>query len=81
LKVERAANLEYQITEENSEFIVHDAQGKYEIDLRTRIFNFVIRIVKYLKKFHKSAINDVIVYQLMKASTSMGANYSPGEIV
>jgi len=71
--------VEYQVKEEKNGFVVLDAKGKYKIDLRKRIFDFVIRVVKYLKKFHKSVINDVIVYQLMKAATSMGANYEEAQ--
>jgi len=51
---------------ENGGYFVKEAGNKYEIPLEKRIFNFVIRVIKYLKKLEKSVLNNVIIYQLTK---------------
>jgi len=49
-------------------------------DLGERLFNFAVRVIKYCRSFKKTKDHDVIQYQLVKASTSGGANYLPGQI-
>jgi four helix bundle protein len=44
------------------------------IDIHDRIYEFVVAVVKLTKELSKNPQNDVIVYQLMKSATSMGAN-------
>ena len=44
-------------------------------DLEERTFNFAVAVIKFLKTLKYSKENDVIRYQLAKASTSIGANY------
>ena len=48
-------------------------------DLGKRLFNFAINVIKYLRKLDKSKDIDVISYQLIKASTSSGANYEEAQ--
>jgi len=43
-------------------------------DIHERIYNFVIRIVNLTKALPKSSQNDVVIHQLIKSATSMGAN-------
>jgi four helix bundle protein len=69
----------YEICFDNKKYFVKDKFTKYEIPLDKRIFNFVIRVIKYLKKFQNSTINNVIIFQLTKASTSIGANYEEAQ--
>jgi len=68
-------DLSYEIRRENGNYIIKEKPGSYEIPLDQRIFNFVVRVIKYLKKFQQSTINNVIIFQLTKASSSIGANY------
>lgn len=52
------------------------SRGKkiYENDIHERIYNFVIRVIGLTKVLPKNPQNDVIIYQVTKSSTSMGAN-------
>ncbi|PIR78193.1 MAG: four helix bundle protein [Candidatus Magasanikbacteria bacterium CG10_big_fil_rev_8_21_14_0_10_36_16] len=44
-------------------------------NLETRTLEFAKRIAKMCKALEKSAINDVYIKQIMRSSTSVGANY------
>src|SRR3989344_4332209 len=46
----------------------------YENDIHDRIYKFVIRVINLTKILPKTPQNDVIIYQLVKSVTSMGAN-------
>ena len=43
-------------------------------DIHERIYKFVIRVINLTKQLPKTPQNDVIIYQLVKSATSMGAN-------
>lgn len=43
-------------------------------DIHERIYKFVIRVINLTKALPKNPQNDVIIYQLVKSATSMGAN-------
>lgn len=45
-----------------------------ENDIHERIYRFVIRVINLTKALAKTPQNDVIINQLVKSSTSMGAN-------
>lgn len=45
-------------------------------DLEDRTIKFSIKIIELCKKIQKNSINNPIISQLVKASTSIGANYS-----
>lgn len=47
--------------------------GRFE-DVRERIFQFVLRIMKLCNYLTKTESNKVIINQLLRASTSIGAN-------
>lgn len=47
---------------------------KYEKDIHERIYKFVIRVIKLTKVLPNTPQNQVIIYQLIKSVTSMGAN-------
>jgi four helix bundle protein len=49
---------------------------KDELEKRTK--EFALRIIKFVANLPKNKITDVLGYQLLKAGTSIGANYSPG---
>lgn len=46
---------------------------KSELERRTK--QFAVRIIKFVAAFPKTKVCDVIGYQLLKAGTSIGANY------
>lgn len=48
---------------------------KYEPkDIHKRIYDFVIRVLKLIKELPKTPENVVVIYQVTKSATSMGAN-------
>jgi len=47
--------------------------------LQLRLFNFAVEIIKLIRKLPKGKEYDVISYQLIKASTSSGANYDEAQ--
>jgi len=48
-------------------------QKKYELEKRTK--NFAVNIIKFVSCVEVSCISQVLNYQLLKSSTSVGANY------
>ena len=50
-----------------------------ENDLSKRLFDFAVRVIKYLRTLTKSTEYDVIKNQLTKSSTSAGANYEESQ--
>ena len=48
-------------------------------DLQERLFNFAVKVIKFLKRLPYSKENDVIRYQLAKCATSIGANYEEAQ--
>lgn len=47
--------------------------------LGKRLFEFVINVLKLIKKVKYTESNRVIIYQLSKSSTSSGANYEEAQ--
>ena len=43
-------------------------------DIHDRIYKFVIRVLKLIKELPRSPENTVIIFQITKSVTSMGAN-------
>jgi four helix bundle protein len=52
---------------------------KKKDDLNKRIFNFVIRVFKFLPQLPRTPEFNVIRYQLGKSSSSSGANYEEAQ--
>jgi four helix bundle protein len=50
-------------------------QSSKQYDLEERTLNFARRVVNFCKKLPKSAIEGEIAKQLVRAATSVGANY------
>lgn len=50
-----------------------------ENELTQRLFNFAVRTIKFLKTLVDSPEIKVIRYQLIKSSTSAGANYEEAQ--
>jgi hypothetical protein len=51
-----------------------------ENNLKDRLFRFAVDVLKMLRTLKGGKEIDVIKYQLSKAATSSGANYSPCQI-
>ena len=54
--------------------------SEHSKDLEERLFQFSIKLLKYLRTVNNSSEDKVIKYQLIKSGTSAGANYSPCQI-
>ena len=50
-----------------------------ERDLQKRLFDFAVRVLKFLPRIPKTPEFNVIRYQLSKSSTSSGANYEEAQ--
>ncbi|MFA3783238.1 four helix bundle protein [Melioribacteraceae bacterium 4301-Me] len=50
-----------------------------ENELQTRLFDFTVRVLKFLPTLPKTPEFNVIRYQLAKCSTSAGANYEESQ--
>lgn len=71
--------MDYDISVEEDIVIVREKSGKYEVDLRLRLFNFskntliMLMTLPYKKEF------DVFKSQLARSATSIGANYEESQ--
>lgn len=48
-------------------------------DLKDRLFNFAVRVIKFIRTLPSTTENNVIKYQLTKSATSSGANYEEAQ--
>ena len=48
---------------------------KFKTEFKTRIYNFVLRLIKFIDKLPKDTISSVISQQLIRSGTSILANY------
>ena len=48
------------------------SNNKY--DIHERIFQFIVKVIKFVNTLPKTPSNQVIIYQILKSVTSMGAN-------
>ncbi len=49
-------------------------KAAYAQDIHERIYNFVIRVLKLIKKLPRTSENLIIINQIARSVTSMGAN-------
>lgn len=54
-------------------------EQKSKNELQERLFKFAVNVIKLIRLLPKSKEYDVISYQLIKASTSSGANYDESQ--
>lgn len=54
--------------------MTNEIQNPRPEDIHQRIFRWVIRCLKLLKTLPRSQVNNVIIYQLAKSCSSVGAN-------
>lgn len=60
-------------------FQVQESKSSYVVDLKKRTFKFAVDVLLLLRTVSNTKENDVIKYQLSKASTSVGANYEESQ--
>lgn len=56
-----------------------DKSVEKKFDLQKRIFVFVISVISFTKKLPKDAINSVLINQIIRSATSIGANYEEAD--
>jgi len=54
-------------------------EQKPKSDLQERLFKFAVQVIKLIRLLPRSKEYDVISYQLIKSSTSSGANYDEAQ--
>lgn len=54
-------------------------EQKPKNELQERLFNFAVKVIKLIRLLPKGKEYDVISYQLIKSSTSSGANYDEAQ--
>jgi len=60
--------------------LVKENNKTYKIDLGERLLQFAVDIINFLFLLPYIKEMEVFRFQLSKAGTSIGANYSPGKI-
>ena len=48
---------------------------KFKNEFKKRLYNFVLRLIKFIDTLPKSSVNDVMGKQLLRSGTSILANY------
>ncbi|MDP3245188.1 MAG: four helix bundle protein [bacterium] len=49
--------------------------AKFKIEFKKRLYDFVLRLIKFIDQLPRSSINDVMGKQLLRSGTSILANY------
>lgn len=72
METERAKipNHKIQITNSEKQMIT---KGKF--DLKDRTFKFTISVIALTRKLPKDSVNPILINQLIRSATSIGANY------
>jgi len=50
-------------------------KAKFKMEFKRRLYNFVLRLVRFIDKLPKSSVSDVMGKQLLRSGTSILANY------
>ena len=69
---------EYLFPEDNIDFIA-EITANYKSDLRERLLNFSIDVIRFLSTIPYKKEYDVLRFQLSKSATSIGANYEEAQ--
>lgn len=49
--------------------------AKFKMEFKKRMYNWVLRLIKFLDQLPKSSVNEVMGKQLLRSGTSILANY------
>jgi len=69
----------YYLETEECMSLVKDSGGETPYALADRLFSFAVKIIKQVRTLPKSKEYSVITYQIVKSSSSMGANYEEAQ--
>ena len=59
--------------------VVKEVESKYAIDLRERLLDFAVEVIRFLFLLPYIKELEVFRFQLSKSSTSMGSNYEESQ--
>jgi len=71
--------MEYEISCVFDKLVIKEKRKQYPIDLKDRLFDFSVSVIRFLKTIQYSSENGVVKNQLAKSATSIGANYEEAE--
>jgi four helix bundle protein len=66
-------------SEDLANWLVKEVEEKYKLDLKQRLFDFAIAVLKFLKTIDSNRLYDVFRYQVSKSASSVGANYEEAQ--
>jgi|SRR6056297_1752035 len=69
----------YYLESEECMSLVKDSGGETPYALADRLFAFAVKVIKQVRVLPKSKEYSVITYQIVKSSTSIGANYEEAQ--
>ena len=69
----------YRVNFDNGNLQLKDSSGKYKVDLKERLLDFAIHIIKFISTIPSRKEFEVIKYQLSRSATSIGANYEESQ--
>ena len=69
----------YRVNFDNGNLQLKDSSGKYKVDLKERLLDFAIHIIKFIPTIPNRKEFEVIKYQLSRSATSIGANYEESQ--
>lgn len=49
--------------------------AKFKVEFKKRLYNFVLRLVRFIGKFRRDSVGEVIGRQMLRSGTSILANY------
>jgi len=52
-----------------------DGKEKLKIEIKTRIYNWILKLIRILKTLPTDPCTKIIIEQLLRSGTSVGANY------
>ncbi|KKR32215.1 MAG: hypothetical protein UT63_C0049G0014 [Candidatus Gottesmanbacteria bacterium GW2011_GWC2_39_8] len=55
---------------------MENERQKFKIEFKRRLYNWVLRLIKFIDGLPRSPINDIIGKQLLRSGTSILANYT-----
>jgi len=53
---------------------MQNCSSKFQIDIKTRVYQFSLEVIKFLRKLPDNQISRILTNQLLRSSTSIGAN-------
>jgi len=71
--------VQYKVDIENIDNIIKDVKGKYEVDLKEKIFQFAVTCMQFLMSLPYKREIDLIRHQLSRSATSIGANFEEAQ--